>query len=129
MGEDIAREPGGLGHIDRVVAFELLALGDDIAEAEDGVQPGEDEAALPVIRHAEARFEGALADRERGVALRADQEDLADLVGGERQRHARAMQPGGEAGRGVQGIGQRAVALGADQRAGRGRVGGLASSA
>jgi hypothetical protein len=95
------------------VPVELAARGHHVGEAVDRVQPGEGEAVAP-RGDAEAALEGALGDVEAALVLGADQEQLADLVGGDGQREVVLAQPGGEAGRGRDLVGRGAVAAAAD---------------
>src|ERR1051326_3563424 len=114
---------GDLRREDGIAAFQLLAARHQILEAKDVVDPGQIKA-VAAHRDAEAAPEGTLGHAEPVGSRRADQKELADLIGGDGERGILLVQPGGKAGRGGHRIGRRRI-TGADDPRGRATRGGV----
>lgn len=77
------------------MALELLFTRDHVLKSQDAVDAGEIETVAD-RRDAEATLEGALGHAEALGRWRADQEQLADLIGSQRQRGPLGVQPAGK---------------------------------
>jgi hypothetical protein len=99
---EVAGGVADLWYVEAVVAVLLFAGGKDVLEAPDLVEAAEVEAVGGAAQ-AHAAVEAALDDRQLAIGLEADQEEFADLVGGQRERELLLAEPGGELGRGAHG--------------------------
>ena len=92
---EVAGHPGRMRRIDRVEALLIrLARRQHIVEAVDLIMGGEREAAPVGARRQPHRAgEGPLEDRKPPVRPRAEEEDLARLIGGEGEAAAGSRQP------------------------------------
>ena len=93
MDVEVAGDPGQARHVDGVVFVSLEAVpgGKHVVEAIELIVRREQTAcrASSLTREPHAAGEGALEHCEAAVGLEPEQEQLARLVGGERERAAR----------------------------------------
>ena len=104
---EIAGGVADLGNVEPVVALVCLSRCQRVLEPPELIQRGHPQT-VTVRAQPHAAAEGALEDRESSVGLQPDQEQLAHLIGGERQAQPLLRQPRGELpGRGKRHLGRR----------------------
>lgn len=117
MRMKVAGIPGHARDIDGVVPVQIAPLGYHIEKSPQRVVPGQHQPAASIARNPHGAPEAAPGHAQRIGRIGVDQEQLADLIGGNRERRSGGMEPRREALLCLDLVGRSAVTAGADMDA------------